>query len=77
VSALDRTVRAPADNGATALLTAAVQTDASINPGNSGGALVDCGDQLVGVPTAGAARPFPAVAAAASAWASRSRSTSR
>lgn len=57
VSALDRTVRAPADNGATALLTAAVQTDASINPGNSGGALVDCGDQLVGVPTAGATVP--------------------
>ena len=57
VSALDRTVQVPADHGATALLTAAVQTDASINPGNSGGALVNCGDQLVGVPTAGAAIP--------------------
>jgi putative serine protease PepD len=57
VSALDRMVNVPADNGATALLTGAIQTDASINPGNSGGALVSCGDQLVGVPTAGAALP--------------------
>jgi putative serine protease PepD len=57
VSALDRMVNVPADNGATAILPAAVQTDASINPGNSGGALVNCDDQLVGVPTAGAALP--------------------
>ena len=57
VSALDRMVQVPGDHGGTALLTAAVQTDAAINPGNSGGALVNCDDQLVGVPTAGAALP--------------------
>ena len=57
VSALDRMVNVPADNGATAIITAAVQTDASINPGNSGGALVNCQGRLVGVPTAGAAPP--------------------
>jgi len=56
VSALDRMVNVPADNGATAI-TAAVQTDAPINPGNSGGALVNCDGRLVGVPTAGAAPP--------------------
>jgi putative serine protease PepD len=54
VSALDRTVYVPGDNGGRALLVSAVQTDASINPGNSGGALVNCGGQLIGVPTAGA-----------------------
>ena len=57
VSALDRMVNVPAENGATAIITAAVQTDASINPGNSGGALVDCDGDVVGVPTAGAAPP--------------------
>ena len=57
VSALDRMVNVPADNGATAIIPAAVQTDASINPGNSGGALVNCDSRLVGVPTAGAAPP--------------------
>jgi len=57
VSALDRTVQVPGDNGRSALLVSAVQTDASINPGNSGGALVNCEGQLVGVPTAGAAVP--------------------
>jgi putative serine protease PepD len=57
VSALDRMVNVPADNGATAIITAAIQTDASINPGNSGGALVNCDGDLVGVPTAGAAPP--------------------
>ena len=35
----------------------AIQTDAAINPGNSGGALVNCDDELVGVPTAGAQVP--------------------
>src|SRR5262249_832246 len=49
----------PADNGRTALLVAAIQTDAAINPGNSGGALVDCAGRLVGVPTAGATVPNP------------------
>jgi putative serine protease PepD len=57
VSALDRTITVPGENGRHALLVAAVQTDAAINPGNSGGALVDCDSKLVGVPTAGAALP--------------------
>jgi len=54
VSGLERSVRVPSDNNTTALLVAAIQTDASINPGNSGGMLADCADDLVGVPTAGA-----------------------
>ena len=57
VSALDRNIHVPGDAGGTALLVAAIQTDAAINPGNSGGALVDCASQLVGVPTAGAVMP--------------------
>jgi len=59
VSALNRTVEVPGDNDRSALLVAALQTDASINPGNSGGALVNCAGQLVGVPTAGATVPSP------------------
>jgi putative serine protease PepD len=59
VSALNRSVNVPADNGRTALLVAAIQTDAAINPGNSGGALVDCAGRLVGIPTAGATVPQP------------------
>jgi putative serine protease PepD len=59
VSALGRSVNVPADNGRSALLVAAIQTDAAINPGNSGGALVDCAGNLVGVPTAGATVPNP------------------
>jgi putative serine protease PepD len=54
VSALGRSTRVPADHGTTALITSAIQTDASINPGNSGGTLADCKGELVGVPTAGA-----------------------
>jgi putative serine protease PepD len=57
VSALNRTVNVPGDNGGQALLVAALQTDAAINPGNSGGALVNCAKQLIGVPTAGAVVP--------------------
>jgi putative serine protease PepD len=57
VSALDRTVEVPSDNGQTALLASAIQTDAAINPGNSGGALVDCSGKLIGVPSAGAVAP--------------------
>jgi putative serine protease PepD len=59
VSALDRTVNVPGDNGGQALLVSAVQTDAAINPGNSGGALVNCAGRLIGVPTAGATVPSP------------------
>jgi putative serine protease PepD len=44
----------PAENGGSAHLVGAIQTDASINPGNSGGALVDCNSHLVGINTAGA-----------------------
>jgi putative serine protease PepD len=57
VSALNRTIHVPGDNGGQALLVSAVQTDAAINPGNSGGALVNCDGQLIGVPTAGAGVP--------------------
>lgn len=57
VSALDRTIQVPGDNGQTALLVSALQTDAAINPGNSGGALVNCDAQLIGVPSAGASIP--------------------
>jgi putative serine protease PepD len=57
VSALNRTVEVPSDNGETALLASAIQTDAAINPGNSGGALVNCSGDLVGVPSAGATAP--------------------
>lgn len=57
VSALDRYVRVPSENGQAAHLVGAIQTDASINPGNSGGALVDCNASLVGINTAGATLP--------------------
>jgi putative serine protease PepD len=53
VSGLGRSVRVPSDHNTTALLVAAIQTDASINPGNSGGMLADCAGDMVGVPTAG------------------------
>ena len=59
VSALDRSINVPSDNGTTAILVAAIQTDAAINPGNSGGALVNCAGDLVGVPSAGATVPNP------------------
>ena len=54
VSALGRTIDVPSDNGRSATLISAVQTDAAINPGNSGGALTDCAGNLIGVPTANA-----------------------
>src|SRR5262245_2109339 len=54
VSALDRYVRVPSENGPAAHLVGAIRTDASINPGNSGGTLVDCSARLVGINTAGA-----------------------
>lgn len=49
VSALNRPVRAPGENGAPPVTYDAIQTDAAINPGNSGGALVDSTGALVGI----------------------------
>ena len=57
VSALDRTIEVPGENGQSALLVSAIQTDAAINPGNSGGALTDCAGDLIGIPSAGATVP--------------------
>jgi len=57
VSALARTVEVPGEGSQSALLADAIQTDAAINPGNSGGAMVNCGGQLVGIPSAGATLP--------------------
>ena len=52
ISALNRTVNVPGDNGKRTPLLNAVQTDAAINPGNSGGALVDSGGRVIGINSA-------------------------
>ena len=49
VSALHRTVDLGGNEGSTAQVGDAIQTDAAINPGNSGGALVDGQGRLVGI----------------------------
>ena len=52
VSALNRTVDVPGENGARNPLFNAIQTDAAINPGNSGGALVNARGEVVGINSA-------------------------
>ncbi len=49
ISALDRPVVTGGEQGDAAVVTNALQTDASINPGNSGGALVDAAGKVIGI----------------------------
>ncbi len=49
ISALDRPVVTGGEQGDAAVVTNALQTDASINPGNSGGALVNAAGAVIGI----------------------------
>jgi serine protease Do len=52
VSAKNRSINDPDENGRASQFQKFIQTDAAINPGNSGGPLVDMAGQVVGMNTA-------------------------
>lgn len=58
ITALDQSITASEDNGATEQLSGMIESDASIVPGDSGGALVNSAGQVVGMITAGQASGF-------------------
>jgi len=58
ITALDQSITATEDGGATEQLTGMIESDAQIVPGDSGGALVNSAGQVIGLLTAGQARGF-------------------